>query len=184
MLQCAPARPPPRCCPLLPRRLWLPLLAQPRHPWLQPLPTLLLPLPRPLLQALRTVQGNCPRCHRYGAGRREWPHLAPCVGSCVPPQKGRPGAQEPGPRRAGHVGVAEDRRECGALPSLWAREGPPHHTSTRMHARTHTHTYARMHTHSKIAKGDGQSVSGTGLGAWKRSPGLGKPREAPSREEH
>lgn len=87
MLQCAPARPPPHCCPLLPSRLLLPLPAQPRHPRPQPLPTLPLPLPQPLPQALRTVQGNWPTGagSARGEGRQERPPLGPPVGSCVGP---------------------------------------------------------------------------------------------------
>lgn len=59
MLQCAPARPLPRCCLLLPSRPLLPLSLRPRQPW----PQLLLPmLPLPLLQvlprALWRVPGN------------------------------------------------------------------------------------------------------------------------------
>lgn len=89
MLQCAPARPPPRCCPLLPRRLLLPLPAQPRHPRLQPLPTLPPPLPQPLPQALRTVQGNWPTGAGSARGeeRQERPPPGPSVGSCVGPSE-------------------------------------------------------------------------------------------------
>ncbi|KAK7808250.1 hypothetical protein U0070_013932 [Myodes glareolus] len=49
MLQCAPSRPLPRCCLLLPSRPLLPLPLRPRQAW----PQLLLPmLPLPLLQVL------------------------------------------------------------------------------------------------------------------------------------
>ena len=118
MLQCAPARPPPHCCPLLPSRLLLPLPAQPRHPRPQPLPMLPPPLPQPLPQALRTVQGNWATgagSARGEGGRRGLPR-AVCRQLCWALGKARPkwlGPLDPGLKGILEVHFREMHCVCG-----------------------------------------------------------------------
>lgn len=71
MLQCAPARPLPHCCLLLPNRLLLPLPLRPRQPWLQLLlPMLPLPPLQVLPQALWRVRGNWSTDDRHNIAKR------------------------------------------------------------------------------------------------------------------